>query len=182
MHINIASFYQEGRPLGLAVLQLGNIETGAIEKGGISSRWRNLNNLETIFKEGLADLETEMGQRITLAADSNDYTDGFFEFIDTATDQPSIAFSTTQKPHIIIAADPGVDVRNWLPIKIEIKKDGNNFWTGKIDGNPLQVCRGPSGCSTNGPSGIGIDWKKIEITAYDKNNRVVATFGEIYNP
>ncbi len=113
---------------------------------------------------------------------SSDYSDGYFEFLDTATGQPSIAFSTAQKPHIIVATDPGKDVRTWLPIKIEIKKDGNNFWSGKIEGNPKQVCRGPSGCSINGPSGIGVDWKKIEITAYDKNNRLVAVFGETYNP
>lgn len=112
----------------------------------------------------------------------SDYADGFFEFLDSATGQPSIAFSTTQKPHIIVAADSGRDVRNWLPIRIEIKKDGNSFWSGKIDGDPQVVCRGPSGCSTDGPSGIGDNWKKIEIVAYDKNGKLVATFTETYNP
>ena len=114
---------------------------------------------------------------------TNDYSQGYFEFLDIATGQPGVAFSTAQKPHIIVAADEGkVDVRNWLPIRIEIKKDGQVFWTGKIEGNTAQICRGATGCSTNGPSGIGTEWKRIDITAFDKNGEVVATFFEIYNP
>ncbi|MBI4035917.1 S-layer homology domain-containing protein [Candidatus Daviesbacteria bacterium] len=200
MKIGISTFYLEGRSVGRLNLILRNWESGVGEKAGSSLGWRNLNKLEAIFKEGLADLEANIGQMITPstlaspspvslptkrstgAPEANEYSDGYFEFLDVATGQPSIAFSSAQKPHIIVATDPGKDVRVWLPIRIEIKKDGNNFWSGKIEGDPSQVCRGPTGCSTNGPSGIELDWKKIEIIAYDKNNRVVATFGETYDP
>lgn len=112
---------------------------------------------------------------------TSSYSDGYFEFLDIANGQPSIALSSAAKPHIIVAADPGVDVRTWLPIKLELKKDGSVIWTGTISGNPAQVCRGPTGCSTNGPS-VSTDYKKLELTAYDKNGKIVATFFETYNP
>lgn len=184
--ISLSSFYQEGRTIGHVTIQLTNFITGVGEKA-TSMRRFDLNNLEKVLQSSFNELEAEIGQVIAPNAPepketSNDYSDGYFEFLDIATGQPSIAFSTAQKPHIIVASEAGVDVRDWLPIKIEIKKDGSSFWNGKIEGDPKQVCRGPTGCSVNGPSGIGLDWKKIEIIAYDKNGKVVATFFETYTP
>lgn len=204
LSIGISSFYQEGRTIGHIAITLRNFITGVGEKAALMRRFR-LDNLDKVLQSSFNDLEVDIGQMLSppvIASPppqtptpketqnsrskndvaSNDYSDGYFEFLDVAIGQPSIAFSTAQKPHIIVAADPGKDVRTWLPLKIEIRKDGSNFWSGKIDGDPKQVCRGSSGCSTNGPSGIGIDWKKIEIIAYDKNGKVVATFFETYNP
>ena len=62
-----------------------------------------------------------------------------------------------------------------------LKKDGNVIWTGRIVGDPSVVCRDMTGCSTNGPLGIGDNWKRIEITAFNKNGKVVATFSETYD-
>jgi len=195
--ISLGSLYANGesRRVWLGGFKLVDLKTGISEKAA-STEWYSLDKLASLFEEGIVGLEVEIGKIITpplakLASITpsqmestrvNGYTDGYFEFLDTATGQPSIALSTAVKPHIIVATDPGgPDVRTWLPIKLELKKDGNVIWTGKIDGNPSVICRGITGCSTNGPSGIGDNWKRIEITAFDKNGKVVATFSETYD-
>lgn len=124
---------------------------------------------------------TPTPQKKTETAPRTDYAQGDFEFIDLATGQKVIGISVASNPHIIVATNGNPDVRGWLPIKIEVKVDGKTFWTGTIQGDPSQVCRGSTGCSMNGPK-MPSNWQKIEVFAYDKNSQLVASFFETYKP
>ncbi len=101
---------------------------------------------------------------------------GFFEFIDLSTGQ-KVDYISGIKPHIIVATNGDPDVRNLLPIRLELKVNGDSVWNGKIEGDPSVVCRGATGCSIDGPN-VTTDFNSIILTAYDKNGQAVATFKE----
>ncbi|MBI4067050.1 hypothetical protein HY407_01600, partial [Candidatus Gottesmanbacteria bacterium] len=101
---------------------------------------------------------------------------GFFEFIDLSTGQ-KVDYISGIKPHIIVATSGDPDVRNWLPIRLELKVNGDSVWNGKIEGDPSVVCRGSTGCSMDGPN-VTTEFNSITLTAYSNNGQAVAIFSE----
>jgi len=102
---------------------------------------------------------------------------GFFEFLDEGYVRV-VTLPSGAKVHIIVASTLGnPDMRTKLPITLEFRVDDQLIWTGIIQGDPVQVCRGADGCSMDGPV-INPSWVKKQLKATGKNGEILATYSE----
>ncbi len=99
-----------------------------------------------------------------------------WEFLNPDDDwKPVNELVSNTSPYLIIASNGDPDIREKLPIKIELKVDGVVVLETTITGDPTKVCRDATGCSVQGPL-IDPAWegKKIELIAYDNDDNVLA--------
>lgn len=78
---------------------------------------------------------------------------GEFEFVDGSTFFPVDNIQAGTMPHLIVATDGNPPVQSFFPIDITIfnANTGEPIWQQTLDGDPAMVCRGPDGCSIDGP-------------------------------
>lgn len=102
---------------------------------------------------------------------------GYFEFLDAQYERTT-TLPSGSKVHIIVASTLGnPDMRTKMPIQLEFIVDGQVVWTGTIQGDPTQVCRGADGCSMDGPV-VDPAWVKKQLKATGKNGEILATYSE----
>ena len=102
---------------------------------------------------------------------------GYFEFLDAGYERTA-TLPSGAKVHIIVASTLGnPDMRTKMPITLEFMVDGQVIWTGVIQGDPTQVCRGADGCSMDGPV-VDPSWVKKQLKATGKNGEILATYSE----
>ncbi len=84
---------------------------------------------------------------------------GNFEFINSDG-------STNLKSgsHIVVASSGTPDITTQLPITLRLVRNGQEIWTKTIPNEPELNCRGPTGCSGDGPSDVEF-FGDIELTA-----------------
>lgn len=101
-----------------------------------------------------------------------------FEIVDAVSGQPSQYISGIEKPHVIVVPDDASDIRLSLPINLVLKAGGKVVWNGAISGDAALVCRGANGCSMTIPKieDSWLDTGSVELLAYDKNGKLIATF------
>lgn len=108
---------------------------------------------------------------------------GRWEFLDMESWQPTTLLPYGLPVHFIVARDPAkdvtLDVRNYLPITIQLTVDGLAAPPVKIEGSPADVCRGADGCSMNGPV-IPREWEQSEILleAYGEDGTLLARYSQ----
>ena len=101
---------------------------------------------------------------------------GSWEFLDPAKGWTAVnSLVPGTSPYLIVASDGDPDMTQQLPIKVELKVDGETVLTTTITGDPKKVCRDATGCSIQGPP-IKPEWegKKLELIATGKNGQVLA--------
>tara|TARA_B100000315_G_C14217798_1_gene425057 strand:+ start:190 stop:516 length:327 start_codon:yes stop_codon:yes gene_type:complete len=105
-----------------------------------------------------------------------------WEFLDVdAGWQPTVALPYGHQVHFIVASDPDknpdLDIREFLPISIELVVDNLSAPIVYIEGSIYQVCRGPTGCSMDGPV-IPEDWvnRSITLKAYGSDGSLLAEY------
>ena len=97
-----------------------------------------------------------------------------FEFVNLQSNQQEEFFPVNTRNEIIVASDD-VDIRTLLPIQLKIRYDTNGLET-TIPANPQQFCRGPTGCSREGPIISEPEGGYLEITAIDKDGNIIAHY------
>ena len=97
-----------------------------------------------------------------------------FEFINLQNNQQEETFPPNTPNEIIVASDD-VDIRTLLPIQLKIQFDTKSLEM-TIPENPQQFCRGPTGCSKEGPIIPQSEGGFVEITAYDKDGNTLAHY------
>ena len=97
-----------------------------------------------------------------------------FEFINLETSQQEASFPVGGSNEIIVASDD-VDIRTLLPIQLKIQFDTKSLEM-TIPENPQQFCRGPTGCSREGPVIPQSEGGFVEITAIDKDGNTIARY------
>src|SRR3990167_990550 len=97
-----------------------------------------------------------------------------FEFINLQNNQQEETFPLNTPNEIIVASDD-VDIRTLLPIQLKIQFDTKSLEM-TIPENPQQFCRGPTGCSREGPIIPQSEGGFVEITAFDKEGNTIATY------
>ncbi|HLD60489.1 MAG TPA: hypothetical protein VI912_05805, partial [Candidatus Bilamarchaeaceae archaeon] len=102
-----------------------------------------------------------------------------FEFLDINNDYQQVSsLPYGHNIHIVVASN-SIDMTQRLPIAITFLIDGEEFSSYIIPNNPEYYCRGPDGCSINGPL-IQEGWstKSVSIIAVDKNNTILVRYEE----
>ena len=102
-----------------------------------------------------------------------------FEFLDINNDYAQVSsLPYGHNIHIVVASN-SIDMTQRLPIAITFLIDGEEFSSYIIPNNPEYYCRGPDGCSINGPL-IQEGWstKSVSIIAVDKNNTILVRYEE----
>ncbi len=102
-----------------------------------------------------------------------------FEFLDINNDYQQVSsLPYGHNIHIVVASN-SIDMTQRLPIAITFLIDGEEFSSYIIPNNPEYYCRGPDGCSINGPL-IQEGWntKSVIIIAVDKNNTILVRYEE----
>ncbi len=122
-----------------------------------------------------------VGQIPTSAQSTTSQAPFNFEFLDIANNYTGLSDYPSGKRAEIVVASQNVDVRRLLPISLQILLGGKSVWTGTIPNNPATNCRGADGCSVEGPVISNTD-QKIEITAKDRNNNLLASHSQGATP
>lgn len=102
-----------------------------------------------------------------------------FEFLDINNDYQSVStLPFGHRVHFIVASN-SIDVRFQLPITISVTVDGSQVFINTIANDPEYNCRGPDGCSTDGPI-IDNSWsgKSIVVTATNKDGVIIARYAQ----
>src|SRR3989344_2482763 len=97
-----------------------------------------------------------------------------FEFVNLESSQQEEVFPINT-PNEIIVASNDVDMRTLLPIELRFRYGTNSIST-TIPDNPQQFCRGPTGCSREGPIIPQPEGGFVEITAIDKDGNTIAHY------
>ncbi len=95
-----------------------------------------------------------------------------FEFINLENSQQEESFPVGARNEVIVASDD-VDMRTLLPIQLRFRYDTKSLEM-TIPDDPQQFCRGPTGCSQEGPVIDEPEGGYIEITAIDKDGNIIA--------
>jgi len=76
---------------------------------------------------------------------------GNFEIVDQGF-QSLTQVNRGTTPHWIVANNGSPPVESYLPISLKAynANNGNTLWDLTLEGDPIQICRGPDGCSMNG--------------------------------
>ncbi len=98
---------------------------------------------------------------------------GAWELLDRQG-QPVSDLPFGQRPHLIVGSE-GTDMTKQLPITVTLSVEGQTVWQEQISGDPEFVCRGPSGCSVNGPL-LQQQWQNqnVALNAVGKNGQLLA--------
>ena len=97
-----------------------------------------------------------------------------FEFINLQSNQQEEAFPINTRNEIIVASDQ-VDIRTLLPIELQFRYGRESLKT-TIPADSEQFCRGPTGCSREGPIIPQSEGGFVEITAIDKDGNTLAHY------
>lgn len=97
-----------------------------------------------------------------------------FEFINRQNNQQVESFPINTPNEIIVASDD-LDMRTLLPIDLEFRYDNQSLKT-TIPADPVQFCRGPTGCSKDGPIIAESEGGYLQITAIDKDGNILAYY------
>ncbi|PIR49836.1 hypothetical protein COU79_02715 [Candidatus Peregrinibacteria bacterium CG10_big_fil_rev_8_21_14_0_10_54_7] len=98
---------------------------------------------------------------------------GAWELLD-GQGQPVSDLPFGQRPHLIVGSE-GTDMTKQLPITVTLSVEGQTVWQKQISGDPEFVCRGPSGCSIDGPP-LQQQWQNqnVALNAVGKNGQLLA--------
>lgn len=101
---------------------------------------------------------------------------GNFEFIDANNWSRLESLSVQGKTHLIVAG-ANFDVRQYLPITLNLVIDGKSVWKSIIANDPKRNCRDQTGCSTDGPI-MNPAWsgKPLELTAHNSKGLLLARY------
>ena len=97
-----------------------------------------------------------------------------FEFVNLESSQQEESFPVGARNEIIVASND-VDMRTLLPIELRFRYGTEGIKT-SIPDNPQQFCRGPTGCSREGPVIPRSEGGYLEITAIDKDGNTIAHY------
>lgn len=97
-----------------------------------------------------------------------------FEFLNLENYQQEESFPFNTRNEIIVASDD-FDIRTLLPIELRFRY-GQKALRGTIPENPQEFCRGPTGCSREGPNIAEPQDGYFELTAIDKDGNVIASY------
>src|SRR3989344_5554301 len=97
-----------------------------------------------------------------------------FEFVNLESSQQEESFPVGVRNEVIVASDD-VDIRTLLPIQLKIQFDTKSLEM-TIPEDPQQFCRGPTGCSREGPVIPQSEGGVVEITAIDKDGNTIARY------
>ncbi|MEX2548079.1 MAG: hypothetical protein WD830_09870 [Chloroflexota bacterium] len=101
---------------------------------------------------------------------------GFFEILDATTFDQQLQLGGGPAPHLVVASLGEPDITMLLPIRVILYVGDQMPWNTLIEGDPRQVCRGPTGCSIDAPGPVDPAWlgQNPMLLAYAANGSPLA--------